>query len=194
MCREARVELEKLSQDADKQLELTNQRELDKRKKERKKERERSKARFEINAALEESLAALDDEDDVESMLSHGLSNADVKRWVETVNNPQITTTQTVNNTNILTQAFNGTNQSARASGLVNQTVTSGGPVDPLVPMILVCSTNPQQDVSQGVEVRYSNPIINMSFGIQSKQTKFEQGWNTLFSSAVTSYIQPQIN
>jgi hypothetical protein len=103
----------------------------------------------------------LEDENEVESSSSHGLSNADVGRWVDTVNNPKITTTHTVNATITFTEAFNGTNHRARALGLVSQTLASGGPAVPLVPTILVRSTGPQQGDPQRVEIRSSIPIIN---------------------------------
>jgi hypothetical protein len=86
--REAREALEKENEDADRQLEIAKRRETEEREiattheiEERVAGRQRSKDRFEFNAALKEGPAALEDEDDANSKLSHGMSTGDVNRW-----------------------------------------------------------------------------------------------------------------
>jgi hypothetical protein len=49
--------------------------------------RQRSKNRFKINATLEEGLAALENEDDAYSRVSHGMSTGDVNRRLGSVGN-----------------------------------------------------------------------------------------------------------
>jgi hypothetical protein len=116
-----------------------------------------------------------------------------VGRWVNTVNNPQITTTYTVNTTNTFTPAFNNTNHSPRAPGLVSQTVASSGPADPLVPTILVWSTGLQEGVPQGVEIRSSNPIINASNGTQSQNNPNPNGVGIHYSHPQLHHISSHI-